>query len=159
LNRKREDENSELLKLSNIYFHLKKLVDFGHVREIAIKKGRYRVKYYSRTAKVFIFSTLEPNQIEELKEQYLPNYSKFLHKFAPKYTEEQIHSILDRLFDYRITNVKKLISWLEKYHDLLEEFDINPGMFFQVMTELIGSDLSDRYLGLLLLKQYLLVHL
>ncbi|MFX0182523.1 MAG: hypothetical protein ACFE95_05495 [Candidatus Hodarchaeota archaeon] len=146
LNQKRTQENRSQLKISNIYFHLEKLVHFGHVKEIPIKEGRFHVKYYGRTAKIFIFSPLEPSGIQKIRERLLSEVVEPLHAIAPSYSKQRITTIINNLFDYRMTNIKQLVSWLEKNVEHLEEIDFS--FFFQAMLEIIGLGLDKKGLAL-----------
>jgi len=148
LNQKRTQESRSQLKISNIYFHLEKLVHFGHVKEIPMKEGRFHVKYYGRTAKIFIFSPLEPSGIQTIREKFLSEVVEPLHAIAPSYSKQRITTIIKNLFDYRISNIKLLIAWLEKNVEQIEELEIDINFFFQAMLEIIGLGLDKKGLAL-----------
>ncbi len=102
---------------------------------------------------ISLITPLDPDEIKKVKEENIDIYSTFLEKASPEYTKQEILALLTDLFDHRLSNIENLTSWLIKNFDLIEESEINPGVFFEFMYDLMGaatgSNISTSYFELM----------
>ncbi|MCE7734156.1 MAG: helix-turn-helix transcriptional regulator [Candidatus Heimdallarchaeota archaeon] len=112
---------SEVLKKSNLYFHLQKLEEDGFVREIGfVKKGKRHTAYYGLTAKIFAPTNLGDQPRYPILET--EGFKQLISRISPKSKPANIEKILDDL------------KMLNEYH--VELFQMWTGMFVEALSSI-----------------------
>lgn len=98
------------IKLSNIYFHLEKLISTGFIVEVkTIKKGKHKVTYYGRTAKIFNLES--HNQIRIAEKSLLSDIAFIQNKIdSEKGINEDFIKLLNKATEFRCKLADK---WFE----------------------------------------------
>jgi len=127
-------------KLTVIYFHLQKLLESGHITEVAVlSDGRYDTIFYARTGKIYIYiqDVMNEDSFREI----------FKIMVAPEY---QMH--LEDFFHERNIAEMEVSKWMDEHPDLLQHCD--PAMLFitllqyhprvvqHALTEVMGLTIS-----------------
>jgi hypothetical protein len=115
------------VKLSNIYFHLKRLMELGFIQAITTIKGkRQDIVYYGRTAQLFHFGGSEPDNKSEYEEKLHNTIGTIIRSLNPTVKEEKITERIDTIITYQTEQKKARSAWIANNSDLLNslEFDI-----------------------------------
>ena len=115
------------VKLSNIYFHLKRLEELGFINEITTIKGkRHDIAYYGRTAQLFHFGGLHPDNKSEYDEKIQKTITTIIMAMNPTVNAEKITKLFDTALLYQDIQRKARSAWITQNSDLLNslEFDI-----------------------------------
>ena len=112
---------SEVLKKSNLYFHLQKLEEDKFVREIGfVKAGKRHTAYYGLTAKIFSPTTLADHPMYPIVE--LEDFKVLISRISPNSKSDDVIKTLSKL------------RMLNEYH--VELFQMWTGMFVEALTDL-----------------------
>lgn len=118
---------SEVLKKSNLYFHLQKLEEEGFVKEIGfVKNGKRHTAYYGLTAKIFSPTSLADHPMYSILES--EDFKKLIIRISPKINVAELTETLERL------------KMLNEYH--AELFQMWTGMFVEALSD-IDLDYSE----------------
>ena len=126
---------SEVLKKSNLYFHLQKLEKAGLIKEIGfVKYGKRHVTYYGTTAKLFspmIFADLPSYTI--LDE---PDLVELIKRMNPNYKIKEIETIINDLKSLNEYRIELFQMWTQMFDDALTglEFDYSELSKLQMLT-------------------------
>jgi hypothetical protein len=147
------------IKLSNIYFHLGRLEELGFIREIVTIKGkRHDIAYYGRTAQLFYFGGLDPDNKLEDEEKKLGTITTIIKSLNPRIEEEKITELLEAILAHQEKRRKARSMWISNNSDLLNnlEFDIlDIDKFLEIfeMTTQEGLQLAKEFNKLLRFDQ------
>lgn len=125
-------------KLTNLYFHIEKLVQAGLLQEVAnIKDGRRTVTYFGRTAKIFLFLQNEPREPTDLWEALFP----IIPKLNPTVTEDEVTRLKKRVFRRNPEVMEeKIIAWFEKNNEVLAGQDIDFAQLYNLLARILLYD-------------------
>jgi len=127
-------------KLTVIYFHLQKLLESGHIEEVAaLSDGRYDTIFYARTGKIYIYiqDVMNEDSFREI----------FKTMVAPEY---QMH--LEDFFHERNIAEMEVSKWMDEHPTLLQHCDpamlyitllqYHPRVVQHALTEVMGLTIS-----------------
>ncbi|OLS29339.1 MAG: hypothetical protein HeimC2_00640 [Candidatus Heimdallarchaeota archaeon LC_2] len=115
---------SEVLKKSNLYFHLQKLEKANFVKEVGfIKYGKRHITYYGTTAKLFspmIFTNLPSyNILEE------PDLIELIKRINPNYRIKEIQVIINDLKSLNKYRIELFQMWTQMFDDALSDLEFD----------------------------------
>lgn len=130
VNKRRED----IVKKTNLYFHLKKLEDSGFIREVvSYIEGNHKIRYFGRTAKLFTFSS--SHSIEKL---FMP--LKKILVCNKTLSELEIEALFGTLKDREQIIGQATLDWIESNIDMLDDLHIDLSEFSKILSYLTVSD-------------------
>ena len=117
--------------LSNIYFHLSILgEDPIYTKEIyTIKSGKQKIKYFGRTAKLFLYDDKDIFQDKIKAKNIISELSTIIALLNPTASKERIQSLLNEYNDKWLTTQldtkDNVVKWIAKHETLLSEHNID----------------------------------
>lgn len=115
---------SEVLKKSNLYFHLQKLEEAKFIKEIGfVKYGKKHITYYGTTAKLFspmIFADLPTyNILDEL------DLVELIKRMNPKYKINEIQIIINGLKSLNEYRIELFQMWTQMFDETLSNLQFD----------------------------------
>lgn len=114
------------IKITNLYFHLKKMQEQGSIFTVAeILEHRHKVAYYGRTAQLLLLwdsSTTEENYVQILEE-----IKKLGKTLQPHGEIPSVNPIVQKLVEFDERKEEFFANWLMQYLDVInrEALDIS----------------------------------
>jgi hypothetical protein len=131
-----EEMNKEL-KLPNILFHLDKLIAADMVKIVdEVKEGKTKVRYFGRTAKLFLFN--DPKELQAVKQAALTPIIDLMQYFNPNLTKTKIQEKLKEMIDNQLEYNDQVKLWIEQNHEVIAELNIDVLNLFDIMTKIGG---------------------
>jgi DNA-binding transcriptional ArsR family regulator len=137
INEERGDEDQ--MKLTNMHYHLEKLMQANMITVVTkIQEGKHRVRYYGRTAKLFLFN--DAREISDFKKNILTKFSLLALEVNPDLVQEEVHEMLEEILQ-RSGKIKDQIKlWIEKHHEPIGKLDIDVLTLFEIFMNLSCQD-------------------
>jgi hypothetical protein len=116
------------ISISLVYFHLNKLIEngfvkiLGYITETDHSGRKHRIKYYARTAKLFLFG--EDKDFEREKEEK-EMVRQIVRKLNPSYDLDVLETQLETYYDKEHEARQEQIAWIKKNYNALIELDID----------------------------------
>ena len=118
--------------LQGLYFHLQKLKEAKLIDVVAIlPKDNHNIKYYGRTARIFLNIDLE-----EDKKHYSKAFAAitaFAKAKNPSFDEKKVDEYLDRFMNYQQKQRERITEWLVERESAIVEHDIDMDYFYKFM--------------------------
>ncbi len=133
------------VKLSNIYFHLNRLEEFGFIKEIVTIKGKkHDIAYYGRTAQLFHFGGSDSKEKSEEDQKFQEVMIAVLEAFNPTLEKMQITSLIDKLTVNLEAHRLARNTWFSENSQLLNslEYDI---LYVDKFLKLLQMSSSENY--------------
>lgn len=116
------------LKLTNVYFHVNKLIKSGHLQEVIfLSDGRYDIAFFGLTAKFFMYEPL----IEFINEE-----SPFYKLISNLTSNDRGRDIIDMYNASLMNKSQLLISWFVENESLLLELDVDISTLYEFLMRL-----------------------
>ncbi|MGD9381650.1 MAG: hypothetical protein PVI03_04325 [Candidatus Thorarchaeota archaeon] len=110
---------SEGCSLSNFHFHIKSLMEYGYLKEVAkILEGRHYTTYYGRTSIAFLDQYDTPLQ-SKIGQDFFDPLKRVIQHMNPDLDFDHISKLVDDNLSSIVDFYSRLISWIEaKYPHL-----------------------------------------
>jgi hypothetical protein len=139
LNLEVNNKVGEVIKKSNLYFHLQKLEEAGLVKMVdQIPTGKKYITYYGRTAKAFLPHMVgeKSKMYEELLQEKLP---LLIEKISPEVDLNEINdtlakSIIPYFMDHSSINAAG--EWLQTHQSKIIELDIDVRRIIDILKSI-----------------------
>jgi hypothetical protein len=131
------------VKLSNIYFHLKRLDEIGLIKEITTIRGKkHSIAYYGRTAQLFHFGGSDSDDKTEAEDKIRLVITSIFKSLNPTLKEAQISELFETLYSHQKQRKNARDEWMANHSELLNslEFDILDIDKFLVYLEMSTPD-------------------
>lgn len=125
------------LTMPNLYFHLQKLEDIGHIQVVdTISTGKRNTTYYGRVAKVLLIKDFEP--LNDYPILNSPEILLLLNKLNPNLSSDQIKETIKSVNSLNKYSEKEFIEWVEVHEKILNQVNMN----FLELRDLFGLIVS-----------------
>ena len=115
-----EEKLGKPISRPNLYFHLDKLQGYGLVKIVKkIVKGGNHISYYSRTAKIFLWSVKNEmkTEVNKSNSKYIENYLKLTKLFNPDVSDEYVINLFENVLNYKEKLHPVRVDWLREHHE------------------------------------------
>ena len=115
------------VSLTNVYFHLEKLVKHNLIKKILTQKeGKTFVTYYGRTSKLIIFAQSKILDNEHKASTYdFDDLLKIVNELGYSIDVNRISDLLDAIYNRNLELYQLEKQWMENNQDILINNDIN----------------------------------
>jgi len=135
------EQLTDSIKLSNVYFHLQKLQDAGFVETVAtLREGKHDVTYFGRTAKIFLFGEPQITDLEDTSSPWIKSLTNLLTYLSPKINTETATTLIQEYMQASIASHNATVTWIEKHEDLITQFNIDLQSLFRFFEAIGSSD-------------------
>ena len=129
------------IKISNVYFHLNKLLDKGYVQIVtSIKEGRQITHFYGRTARLFLWMGEPLDTTDVNDESKFSDFIIILKRFNPDLTSVTINELFRSFLQVYQETHGRAKKWMEKNIEILTELNVDTRDVYKSLRLIDRSD-------------------
>ncbi|MHA2246693.1 MAG: hypothetical protein ACXADY_17250 [Candidatus Hodarchaeales archaeon] len=129
------------IKISNVYFHLNKLIDKGYVQIVtSIKEGRQITHFYGRTARLFLWMGEPLDTTDVTDESKFSDFIIILKRFNPDLTSETVNNLFRSFLQVRQETHDRAKRWMEKNLEIVTELNVDTRDVYKFLMSIDRCD-------------------
>ncbi|MHA1451196.1 MAG: hypothetical protein ACTSP4_17480, partial [Candidatus Hodarchaeales archaeon] len=139
------------IKLTNVYFHLQKLVDQDFLKIVATPmEGKHHISYYGISAKFFLFK--DQQRSTDKRKKTLKQLADIVLHLNKGIARKEIIEIIDKFEASMDMKTERIVSWIKKHEATLISLEIDFSDMHFLLQEILAHDSKNIELAGKLLK-------